>query len=109
MWLDPFTLLGALSLPFFVSNFLTAIGFLFATYFTVRYVINFFEGMPKPMSWIMIVAGLTSFCISEFGQFLLPYRTNPAAIEAIMVLIAQNFGIILIVLGTILMFREVTT
>jgi len=108
MWLDPFSILGIVSLPFFISNFLTFVGFLLASYFSIRYVISFFEGMSKPLSWIMLVSGLTSFCISEFGQFILPYRANPAAIEATIVLAAQNFGVILIVVGTILMFREVT-
>ena len=109
MWLDPFTILGAISIPFFISNILTLIGFLFATYFSVTYVLRFFEARTKPLSWVMIVGGLGSFCISEIGQFLMPYRADPGVIEAMIILIAQNFGIIMIAVGTIMLFREVTT
>ena len=109
MWLNPFLALGAISLPFFISNLLTFIGFLLATYFSFTYVIRFFESRPKPMSWVMIVSGLAAFCFSEFGQFLLPYRVDPAVAEAVYVLAAQNIGIIMIAIGTIMMFREVTS
>ena len=109
MWIDPFLALGFISLPFFVSNLLTFIGFIFATYFSLTYVTRFFEDKAKPMSWVMIVSGLTAFCFSELGQFLLPYRLNPSIAEAVYVLAAQNIGIIMIVIGTIMMFREVTS
>ena len=109
MWINPFLALGAISLPFFFSNLLTFFGFLFAAYFSLTYVVRFFEDKSKPMSWIMIVSGLTAFCFSELGQFLLPYRVAPTVTEAVYVLAAQNIGIILIVIGTIMMFREVTS
>ena len=109
MWIDPFLALGAISLPFFISNLLTFIGFLLATYFSFTYVAHFFEDRAKPMSWVMIVGGLTAFCFSELGQFLLPYRINPGVAEAVYVLAAQNIGIIMIVIGTIMLFREVTS
>ncbi|MBU3897133.1 MAG: hypothetical protein KJ697_04350 [Nanoarchaeota archaeon] len=107
MWLNPFTLLGALSIPFLLSNLATFIGFLLATYFSITYTLKFFEGRPKSLSWILIISGLASFCISEFGQFLMPYMENPVIITSIIILIAQNFGVISIAVGCFLLYKEV--
>ena len=107
MWGNPLTLLGAMSIPFFVSNFATFLGFVLATYFSIAYVKKFYEGREKRPSWILIVAGLASFCISEFGQFILPYRINPFVAEALIILIAQSSGVLMIAIGAYLLLKEV--
>jgi len=107
MWINPLTMLGAMSIPFFVSNFATFLGFVLATYFSITYTKKFYEGRGKPSSWTLIVAGLAAFCISEFGQFLLPYRSNPFVFEALIILIAQSAGVLMIAIGSYLLLKEV--
>ncbi len=107
MWVNPLTIMGAMSIPFLASNIATFIGFLLATFFTLSYTKIFYEGRQKPMSWVFIISGLAAFCISELGQLLLPYRVAPMAIEAMIVLIAQNSGAILIAAGAYMLFKEV--
>lgn len=107
MWANPLTAIGTMSIPFLISNFATFLGFMLATYFTISYTKKFYEGRDKPASWTLIMAGLASFCISEFGQFLLPYRINPFAIEALVILIAQSSGVLMIAVGSYLLLKEV--
>jgi len=107
MWLNPLTLLGMLSIPFLLSNLATFIGFLLSAHYSMRYTISFYGGRQKPLSWVLIVCGLSSFCVSEFGQFLLPYRSNPNILETIITLAAQNFGVVAIAVGCFLIYKEV--
>ncbi|MFQ6055791.1 MAG: hypothetical protein ACE5J3_07400 [Methanosarcinales archaeon] len=107
MWSDPLTVFGSLSIPLLVSNFLTLLGFILAAFFALKYTQLFYEGRPKPKSWILIVAGLLAISISEIGQFLMPYRINPLIIEAIFTLITHSTGIILIVAGCYLLYKEI--
>jgi len=107
MFADPLTILGVMSIPFLISNFATFLGFVLATYFSILYTRKFYEGRGKPNSWVLIITGLGAFCISEFGQFLLPYRTNPVAMEALIILIVQNIGVIMIAVGAYLLLKEV--
>ena len=107
MFTDPLTAVGAISIPFLISNFGTFIGFLLAAYFAFKYTMNFYEGRPKPVSWSLIITGLGALCISELIQFLLPYRIGVTEIEIFVNLISQNFGMILIVVGCYLVWKEV--
>lgn len=107
MWANPLTVVGPMSIPFLLSNFATFLGFILATYFAMLYTKKFYEGRDKPISWTLIVAGLASFCVSEFGQFLLPYRVNPFALEAIIILIAQSSGVLMIAVGSYMLLKEV--
>lgn len=107
MWLDPFTVFGAISTPMLVSNLATVIGFFLATYFALKYTKLFYEGRPKPKSWLLIVGGLSFITISEIAQFLILYRINPIVLEAMIILITQSIGILLIACGSLLLSREV--
>jgi len=107
MFADPLTAIGSMSIPFLISNLGTFIGFVMAAYFAIKYTFNFYEGRPKPLSWTLIITGLCSLCISELIQFMMPYRTNVMEIELLINLVAQNFGIMLIVFGCYLIWREV--
>ncbi|MDD5416851.1 MAG: hypothetical protein PHU12_02635 [Candidatus Aenigmarchaeota archaeon] len=107
MWINPLSVLGMLSIPFLISNLATFVGFLMATYYSITYTNKFYEGRQRPLSWILIVSGLASFCVSEFGQFLMPYRLNLSVLESIIILIAQNFGVIAIAVGCFLLYKEV--
>ena len=104
---NPLTAFGEMSIPILISNFITLIGFLFATWFAARYTDIFYGGRPKPKSWLFIISGLLSLSLSEIGQFLLPYRINPMIIEGAFVLIAQSLGAILITIGCYLLSREI--
>lgn len=107
LFTDPFTAFGSMSIPFFISNLATFAGFLLATYFALKYTMKFYEGRPKPLSWELIITGLTALCISEFIQFFMPYRISMSDWELILNLVAQNFGILLIVVGCYLIWKEV--
>lgn len=107
MWNDPFSVFGLLSIPILVSNLITLLGFFLAAYFAIKYTRTFYEGREKPKSWVMIVIGLIVISIAELSQFLLPYIQSPTLIEGIFGLIAQDMGIVVIVLGCFLLFREV--
>lgn len=107
MWANPLIVIGSMSIPFLISNFATFLGFVLATYFALMYTKKFYEGRDKPASWVLIVAGLASFCVSEIGQFLLPYRISPLVIEAIIILIAQSSGVLMIAVGSYLLLKEV--
>ncbi len=107
MFTDPLTIMGAMSIPFLVSNFATFIGFLLATFFSMKYTAQFYEGRARPMSWGLILGGLMFFCVSEFGQFLLPYRLDPSFAEALLILVSQDLGVIMIAAGAYLLYKEV--
>src|SRR3989344_8985159 len=100
MWLDPLTFLGILSIPFLVSNLATVAGFLLSAIFAWKYTVIFYEGRDKPMSWGMIIAGLSTFCLSELGQFLVPYRVYTTEFEFVAINTVQlavlNFAMVLI-------------
>ncbi|MBR9682182.1 MAG: hypothetical protein GOV02_00740 [Candidatus Aenigmarchaeota archaeon] len=107
MFTDPFTAYGALSIPFLISNFGTFLAFLLAAIFALKYTLTFYEGRPKPLSWTLIITGLITLCISEFIQFIMPYMISMGRLEVFVNLLAQNFGLLLIVGGTYLIWKEV--
>jgi len=104
---NPLNAFGEMSISILISNFITLCGFILATWFAARYTDIFYEGRPKPKSWLFIIAGLLSLSISETGQFLLPYRINPMILEATFILIAQGLGAVLITIGCYLLSREI--
>lgn len=107
MFTDPLTAYGAMSIPFLISNFGTFLAFLLAAFFALKYTLAFYEGRPKPLSWTLIITGLGVLCISEFIQFLMPYMITVGRIETLVNLLSQNFGLLLIVAGTYLIWKEV--
>lgn len=107
MFTDPLTAFGAMSIPFFISNLGTFLAFVLAAFFALKYTLTFYEGRPKPLSWTLIISGLLSLCLSEFIQFLMPYMINVGRIEVFINLVAQNFGLLLILVGTYLIWKEV--
>lgn len=108
---DPLTIFGEMSIPLLISNFATLIGFLLATYFATDYTEKFYEGRPKPRSWIFIIAGLVSICIAEVGEFLSPYLFSSLDFIALLlqsiILSAQAIGVILIAGGCLLLSKEI--
>ena len=107
MWNDPFSVFGSMSIPLLVSNLITLLGFFLAAYFAIKYTKSFYGRREKPKSWIAIVIGLVVISIAELGQFLLPYIENPTIFEGAFALLAQDVGIVMIVLGCYLLFKEV--
>ncbi len=110
MWADPFSILGWLSIPFFVSNLAVAIGFFMTVFFGWQYTKQFYEGRDKPLSWGLIIAGLSFLAISEFGQFLTPYRIFETTADFVFangaILLVQNFSMLLLVAGCYFLARE---
>ena len=107
MFTDPLTAYGGMSIPFLLSNFGTFLAFLLAAYFALKYTLTFYEGRPKPLSWTLIITGLGVLCISEFIQFIMPYMITVGRMETLVNLMAQNFGLLSIVAGTYLIWKEV--
>ena len=108
MWVDPLITFGMLSIPFFISNIIVPLGFLFSTVYALSYTLRFYEGRPKPKSWTFIITGLGVFCISELVQLTMTYRIGVGDLEAMIALILQNFAIIMITIGAYMLFREVS-
>ncbi|MCD6476638.1 MAG: hypothetical protein J7K26_00525 [Candidatus Aenigmarchaeota archaeon] len=104
MWLNPLSVFGILSIPIFISNLLTVILFLCASLFTFIYTIKFYENRKKPKRWFALIFGLLIICISEFGQFLLPYMIQPAEDIFRLILLFQNIGIMLIAIFSVILF-----
>lgn len=110
MWADPLTTFGNLSIPLLISNSLTLIGFIIATYFALKYTRKFYEGRPMPKSWLLIIIGLIFLIGSEATQFLIPYRIDPVTTILFinsLAITAQDIGIFLIVFGCFFLYREV--
>lgn len=104
---NPLTALGELSIPFLISNLITLLGFFIAAYLAIKYTQKFYGGRPKPNSWVFIVAGLIIISLSEIGQFLLSYISSPSILEGVVTLVTFDGGIVLIVLGSYLLYRGV--
>jgi len=107
MWNDPFTVFGDMSIPIFSSNLVIVIIFALAAYFALKYTRSFYQERPIPQSWILIVSGLLAITLSEIGQFVLPYILEPVLIEAVLVLMIQSTGIILVTIGCYLLYKEI--
>jgi len=107
MWENPLIVFGNLSIPFLLSNFLTLLGFFVAAFFALMYTKKFYEGRGAPNSWRFVVAGLLSISISELGQFLLSYITDPSQMVGAMILITFDVGISLMVYGSYLLYRGI--
>jgi len=107
MWQNPLILFGNLSIPFLVSNFLVVLGFVLSAWFAWGYTRKFYEGREKPLSWLLIVLGLSIMILSETGQFLSPYRVGITTLQATAILITQNIAVVMIAAGCYLLYREV--
>lgn len=105
MFINPLDAFGALSIPLFLSNILTVILFLSAAIFALIYTMIFYEGRRKPKRWMFLIIGLLAICLSEFGQFLIPYIVEPSPSLFSMILYTQNIGIILITAGCLILYK----
>jgi len=104
---DVFTAFGTLSMPFLISNLITVLGFLIATWLAIRYTSLFYEGRPLPKSWFSIITGFVSLSFGEVGQFLIGYRDFPTIFEGATVLGATLLGVTLIAVGCFHLSREI--
>jgi hypothetical protein len=107
VWRDPLTAFGLLSAPLLFDNLLSIIGFMLAAWFCLHYTLKFYEGRPKPPSWLLIVAGLLVTGVSEIGQAFLLYQVSPGMIEPLIILLANIASGIAIVTGCYFLFKEV--
>jgi len=107
MWIDPLTALGVLSIPFLVSNSLTFFFFVLAAFFSWEYTKEFYGDRKKPISWILMLLGLSIICLSEFGQTIMPYNINPSGTFIWSVLIIQSAGMLLLAVGALMLYVEV--
>ncbi len=111
MWVDPITAFGDFSVPLLISNLATLLGFVLAAFFALKYTNNFYEGRATPKSWFFIILGLSIVVISETLQVLLLYTVEPLSLlrsyNAI-ALVIQDIAMIMIVLGCLFLFREVS-
>ena len=105
---DPLTAFYDISVPFLLSNIITLLGFLIATWFAIRYTRIFYEGRPLGRSWSSIIYGLISLSMSETLGLFLTYRIQPTIFEGATVLGAQILGVALIALGCYSLSREVS-
>lgn len=107
MWADPFMVFGEMSIPIFISNLVTLLIFILATYFAYRYTESFYEGRPMTFSWMFIIIGLFAISLSEIGQFLIPYIVSPSIVEGVLILMVQSVAIVLIAAGCFMLYKEV--
>ena len=96
-----------LSIPFLISNFIVVLGFVLSAWFAWKYTKTFYEGRERPKSWLLIIFGLSIMVVSEIGQFLLPYWSDPTILMGSTILLIQNAAVILIASGCYLLFKEV--
>ncbi len=105
---DPLTAFGSLSVPFFISNIITLLGFLLATWFAIKYTNIFYEGRPLPKSWFLIITGFIALSLGEIGGFYIAYRDTPIITEGASILGATMLGVTLIAVGCYQLSREIS-
>ena len=110
-FVNPLDVLGFLALPLLVSNLLLVFGFALSAYFAWKYTQTFYGDRPKPKSWKFLILALLLMSFSEIGATLLFYTIGPKiflVIFTLVLIIARIFAGIFIILGSWLLYKEVS-
>jgi len=103
--------LGWLKWPTFVGVSFSAVMFIIATFYVIRYTQGYYEERKIAKSWKFLLVGIFITAIAEIGELFCYYEwPNAGLIEAnILLAIPHAIGGALIALGAYFLYKEVVS